>query len=448
MIQEQNARIVTAEMPGPKSRELGSRRERFVARGVSNSTGIFVAEAGGALVKDVDGNVFVDFAAGIGVQNVGHCDPDVVNAIKRQVEKYIHPCFHVEMYEPYVALAEELTRITPGDFPKKAMFANSGAEAVENSIKIARRHTGKTGVLALESAFHGRTYMAMTLTGKVKPYKNRFGPFCPEVFKVPSAYCYRCPLGSSYPGCGLACAEKLRTLLKSELPADHVAVLIAEPIQGEGGFIVPPPEFLPALQAICRENGIVLVVDEVQTGFARTGKLFAAEHFGLEPDLMTLSKSIAAGVPISAVVGKAAIMDAPNPGEIGGTFGGSPLGCAAGLEVINVIRAKDLAGKAARIGTVIQTRLQRLKDKYEAVGDFRGLGAMYGIELVKDRRSKEPAPELVKQIIHHAYQKGVIFISAGIFSNVIRFLPPLVITEEQLNFGLDRLEEAVDQCLS
>lgn len=446
MIDEKMAAIVTPDLPGPGSRAILTRRQQAVARGVSNSTGIFVAEAQGALVKDVDGNVFLDFAAGIGVQNVGHNDPEIIQAIKAQADKYIHPCFHVEMYEPYVALAEKLGQLTPGNFLKKAMFANSGAEAVENAVKISRKYTGKINILALESAFHGRTYMTMTLTGKVKPYKNGFGPFCPEVAKIPSAYCYRCPVGSGYPQCGLACVEKFKALLKSELAADQIAALIAEPVQGEGGFIVPPPEYLPALQSVCRENQIVFVVDEVQTGFARTGKVFASEHYGVEPDLMTLSKSLAAGVPISAVVGRAEIMDAPNPGEIGGTFGGNPLGCAAGLQVIAKILREDLPGRAARIGQIIQSRLEQMKEKYAGIGDVRGLGAMAAVEFVKDRKTKEPDAAMVKEVIGHALRKGVILIGAGIFSNVIRLLPPLVMTEEQVNYGMHVLDEAIASC--
>lgn len=446
MISEKLAKIVTPELPGPKSRELMNKRQSFVARGVGNSTGIFVAEADGALLKDVDGNVFIDFAAAIGVQNVGHCNPGVVAAIQAQAEKYIHPCFHVGMYEPYVALAEELTRLTPGSFAKKAMFANSGAEAVENAVKIARRYTGKTGILSLENAFHGRTYMTMTLTSKVKPYKNHFGPFCPETFKTPSPYCYRCSVGSSYPQCGLACVEKLRHLLKTELASDNIAALIAEPLQGEGGFIVAPPEFLPALQSLCREYGIVLVIDEVQTGFARTGKLFATEYYDIEPDLMTLSKSLGAGVPISAVVGKAEIMDAPNPGEIGGTYGGSPLGCVAALEVIKFIQKEDLPAKAARIGAIMATRLERMKERFRVIGDVRGLGAMRGVEFVKDRRTKEPDAAIVKRVIGLALQRGLILLNAGMLGNVIRFLPPLVASDEQVEMAMDILEEAIGQC--
>lgn len=446
MIEEKNARIVT-ELPGPKSKELLAKRGKYVPRGIGSGTEIFLAEAKDALLKDIDGNVFVDFAAGIGVQNAGHCDEGVVAAIKEQAEKYIHPCFHVMMYQPYVQLAEKIAGLMPGNSEKKVMFANSGAEAVENAVKISRRYTKKTGVISLECAFHGRTFMTMTLTSKVKPYKNGFGPFATDTYKIPSPYCYRCPMGSTYPECGLACAEKLRTLLKGEMSADTIACLIAEPVQGEGGFIVPPKGYLAALQSICNENNIVFVIDEVQAGFGRTGKMFASEHFDIQPDLMTLSKSIAAGVPLSAVVGKAEIMDAPNPGEIGGTYGGSPLGCVAALKVIEKIEQEALTEKAEKIGQIIRTRLTQMQEKYPVIGDVRGLGAMMGVEFVKDKSTKEPYPEIVKKVIAQCYQKGFIFLSAGIFSNLIRFLPPLVMTEEQVEAGMDALELAIGQNL-
>lgn len=443
MITEKTAKIVTDQVPGPKSQELLAKRLQYVPQGIGSGTQIFVEETKEALIKDVDGNVFLDFAAGIGVQNVGHCDREVVDAIKDQAEKYVHPCFHVAMYEPYVELAEKLVELTPGEHAKKVMFANSGAEAVENAVKIARKYTKKTGIISLECAFHGRTYMAMTLTSKVKPYKNGFGPFSPDTYKIPSPYCYRCPMGSTYPECGLACAEKLRTLLKGELAADMIAALIAEPVQGEGGFIVPPKDYLPTLQEICQENGIVFIVDEVQAGFGRTGKMFASEHFGIQPDLMTLSKSIAAGVPLSGVVGKAEIMDAPGPGEIGGTYGGSPLACAASLKVIEKIQKENLAEQANKIGEIIKSRLGQMQEKYPIIGNIRGLGAMVAVEFVKDQTTKEPYPEIVKKAIADCYQKGFIFLSAGIFSNLIRFLPPLVMTEEQVHAGMDALDEAL-----
>lgn len=442
MIKESNAKIIT-ELPGPKSKELIEKRKAFVANGVSNATPIFVEEAKGALIKDIDGNVFVDFAGAIGVQNVGHCDDGVIKAVKDQLDKYIHPCFHVSMYEPYVALAEKLVEITPGKHVKKAMLANSGAEAVENAIKIARAYTKKTGIISLQGSFHGRTNMTMSITSKYKPYKNGFGPFAVETYKTDYAYCYRCPLGCKYPECGIACAEKLRTMLKTVVSPDMIACLIIEPVQGEGGFIIPPKEYFQAIQQICNENGIVFIVDEIQSGFARTGKMLAHEHHEVEADIVTMSKSLADGFPISAVVGKAEIMDAPCVGGIGGTYGGSPLGCVAALEVIEKIKRENLNEKANELGSYIMKRLLEMKEKYDVIGDVRGLGAMIGLELVTDRETLAPNVDIIKKITSYCFQNGVIFLNAGILSNVIRFLPPLVMTKEQVEYGMKVLEEAI-----
>jgi 4-aminobutyrate aminotransferase/(S)-3-amino-2-methylpropionate transaminase len=442
MIETNCAKIIT-ELPGPKSSVMFEKRNKYVSKSVSNSTQVFVEEAKGALIKDIDGNVFLDFAGAIGVQNAGHCDDGVIEAVKEQLDKYIHPCFHVTPYEPYVELAEKLVNLTPGDFEKKAMFANSGAEAVENAIKISRAYTGKTGIISLNGSFHGRTNMTMSLTSKYKPYKYGFGPFATETYKTEHAYCYRCPLGATYPQCGVACAEKLRTQLKTTASSDHIACLIAEPVQGEGGFIVPPKEYFKALQAICSEYGIVFIVDEIQAGFARTGKLFASENFGIAGDLMTLSKSLANGFPLSAVVGKSEIMDAPIVGGIGGTYGGSPLGCVAALKVLEKIEKDDLSNRGVELGALITSRLNSMKENFECIGDVRGLGAMIGLELVKDRTSKEPDADLVKSIIQECFKKGVILLNAGLHSNVIRFLPPLVMTDAQAEFGMDVLEEAI-----
>ena len=444
MIEYSNAKIVT-QLPGPKSKELIAKREKYVAKGVSNAVPVFVEEAKGALIKDIDGNIFLDFAGAIGVQNVGHCDEGVVQAVKEQVEKYIHPCFHVTMYEPYVALAEKLIQKIPGDSLKKAMFANSGAEAVENAIKIARAYTKKTGVISLQGSFHGRTNMTMSITSKYKPYKNGFGPFAVETYKTDAAYCYRCASGKTYPKCNMECIEKLKTMLKTVISNEMIACLIAEPVQGEGGFVVPPKEYFKALREICTENNIVFIIDEVQAGFARTGKMFAHEYFDVEADLVTLSKSIANGVPLSGVVGKSEIMDSACVGGIGGTYGGSPLGCAAALKVIEKIEKDELCKKADEIGAYIIERLRKFEKEYAVVGDVRGLGAMVGLELVKDRITKEPATDLVKKIIGYCLNKGVIFLNAGLLGNVIRFLPPLVMSKEQLKYGMDTLEEAIKQ---
>jgi len=434
---------VVTEIPGPRSRQLLAEREKYVARGPFNTASVFVARARGALVEDVDGNVFIDFASGIGTVNAGHSPEAVVSAVKQQAEKFIHPCFHVAMYEPYVRLAETLARVTPGDYPKKVMLANSGAEAVENAVKIARKYTRRTGIVSLECAFHGRTLMAMTLTSKVKPYKYGFGPFAPEVYKVPSAYCYRCSYGGTYPDCDVECGRRLERFFVSECAAENVAAVIVEPVQGEGGFIVQPPEFLRRVSDLCRRHGILFVADEIQTGFARTGYLFASEHYGLEPDLLTLAKSLASGMPLSAVVGRAEIMDAPAPGEIGGTFGGNPVACVAALETLELITGQGLARRARAIGETMMRRLREMQERYPVVGDVRGLGAMVAIELVKDRGTKEPAPEATKRLIQGCVARGVLCLSAGIYSNVARFLVPLVITDEQLQSGLDIIEAAL-----
>lgn len=442
MITERNASIKT-QIPGPKSKALMARREKNIPDGIVYTTPIFIDEAKGALIKDVDGNVFVDFVAGIGVLNVGHTPQPVVDAICSQANKSLHTCFHLTMYEPYVELAERLNAITPGNYPKKTMFVNSGAEAVENAVKIARRYTGRPGIIALDFAFHGRTLMTMTLTSKIKPYKYGFGPFAPEVYKIPAPYCYRCNLGLTYPSCDLACAKYLNQFFYMDAEPDKIAALIAEPLQGEGGFIVPPEGYLEKLQEILKQHGILLIIDEIQTGFGRTGKMFCSQYSKVEPDLVTMAKSIGAGIPLGAVTGRSEIMDAASPGEIGTTFGGNPVACAASLKVIDYIEQENLPDKALKINSVLMGALQSFKERYPIVGDVRGKGAMCGFELVKDRVTKEPAPEAVKTIIQECYKNGLIALSAGIYSNVIRFLPPLCITEEQLKTGLEILEAAI-----
>ncbi len=430
------------KVPGPKSTELLELRKEHVPKGISYATSIFVDEARGAEIIDVDGNKFIDLAGGIGVVNVGHRHEQVVKAAKEQIDKYIHTSFNVAMYEPYVRLAEKLNTITPGSFRKKTMLANSGAEAVENAVKIARKYTKRPGVIALECAFHGRTLLAMSLTSKVRPYKYGFGPLAQEVYKIPSAYCYRCYYGLCYPACEMQCAKQLERFFITESPADNIAALIVEVVQGEGGFIVPPPEFLPGLQEICNKYGILFIADEIQTGFGRTGKMFACEHFGLEPDIITTAKSLAAGFVLSAVTGRTEIMDSPDPGEIGGTYGGNPVSCAAALQVIEIMREEGLPDRANRVGALMKDKLEELQEKYPVIGDVRGLGAMVAIELVKDPKTKEPARELTSQVAGECYKRGLLFLTAGIYSNVIRFLAPLVINEEQINDAMLILEEA------
>ena len=431
------------EIPGQKSKELLEKKNKYVARGISASAPVFIEEAKGALMKDVDGNTFIDFAGGIGVLNAGHCPEPVVEAIKKQSEKLIHTCFMAAMYEPYVNLAERLANLAPGSTPKKVMFANSGAEAVENAVKIARSYSKRPGIIAFEMAFHGRTFMTMSLTSKVKPYKFGFGPFAPEVYKIPSAYCYRCYYRSTYPECGMHCLEQFDRFFVAEAAPETIAAIIIEPVQGEGGFIVPPKEFLPGLKSIAERHGILLIVDEVQTGFARTGKMFAIEHYQIEPDLMTVAKSIAAGMPLSGVIGKDYIMDAPDPGHLGGTYTGNPVACEAALATIDYIEKENLSARAEKIGNVIIKRLKEMQDKYQIIGDVRGLGAMIAIELVKDRKTKEPAKEETAKIIKECLNNGLFMLSAGVFGNVIRMLMPLVITDEQIEQALNILEKAV-----
>lgn len=436
------------QVPGPKSKELLELRQKYVPRGISYSTQIFVENAKGAVITDIDGNQFIDFAGGIGVINVGHCHEKVVKAAKEQIDRFIHTSFNVAQYEPYVRLAEKLAEVTPGNFPKKTMFANSGAEAVENAIKIAKKHTNRTGVIALECAFHGRTLLTMSLTSKVKPYKYGFGPFASDIYKIPSAYCYRCYYGQSYPSCDMQCLKNLERFFIAECSSDKIAALIAEPVQGEGGFIVPPPEFLPGLKEICEKHGIVFIADEIQTGFGRTGKMFAVENFGVEPDLLAIAKSLGAGFPLSAVTGRAEIMDAPAPGEIGGTYGGNPVACAAALQVIDIMKDEKLPERANWVGSVFTGRLKEMQEKYPVIGDVRGLGAMIAIELVNDRKTKEPAKEITSRLTAECYKRGLIFLSAGIYSNVLRFLMPLVITEDELNQAADILEASLKEVCS
>lgn len=426
-----------------KSSILHERRKNAVPEGPYNITELYVQSAKGAIITDVDGNELIDFAGGIGMQNVGHCHLKVVKAIQDQVESSIHSCFHVAPYESYIALAERLNELTPGDCKKKTMFANSGAEAVENAVKIARKATGRSAIVSFERAYHGRTLLTMSLTSKVKPYKHGFGPFASEVYKLPYPYYYRAEEGLSQEEVDAQILAYFERFMLEEVASDNIAAIILEPLQGEGGFIVPTTTFMQGVRNICDKYGIIMIADEIQTGFARTGSLFAMDHFGVVPDLMTFSKSIAAGMPLSAVTGRADLMDAPGPGQLGGTFSGSPAACAAALAVLDVIEEENLVNRAVEIGERMMTVFHSWKEKYEIVGDVRGLGAMTAIELVKDKGTKEPASEEVKAILKETHSKGVITISAGIYSNVLRFLPPLVITDEQLEEGLTILEAAI-----
>jgi len=426
------------------NQELMALREKHVPRGPFNITPVFVKSARGAIIQDVEGKDYIDFAGGIGVINVGHCNEKVVSAIKEQAEQYIHTCFHVVMYEPYLQLAKKLNEITPGDFPKKTFFVNSGAEAVENSVKIARYATNRPGIIAFENAFHGRTYMAMSLTSKVKPYRFGFNPFCPEVYRMPFAYCYRCPFGREYPSCDVYCAEYLEDFFIGNVAGESVAAVIAEPIQGEGGFVVPPPGYFKRIKEICEKNGILLIMDEIQTGMGRTGKLFASEHHDVVPDIILMAKSLAAGLPLAGITGKAEIMEMPHVGGLGGTFGGNPIACKAALTVLELLNT-ELLKKGSDLGEKVRGRFLELQKEFEIIGDVRGLGPMIGIELVKDRQTKKPAAVEAKELARRCLEKGLIILSCGNYGNVIRTLMPLVITDEQLNKGFSILREALSE---
>jgi 4-aminobutyrate aminotransferase / (S)-3-amino-2-methylpropionate transaminase / 5-aminovalerate transaminase len=426
-----------------RNEQLMELRKRHVPQGVSLLNPGFIAKAYGAIMVDVDGRELIDFAGGIGVNNVGHCHPKVVAAIKDQAEKFIHTCFHVAPYEAYIELASRLNELAPGDFEKQTMFANSGAEAVENAVKIARYATKRSAVISMENGFHGRTLMTMALTSKVKPYKLGFGPFAPETYRIPSAYCYRCPHGLEYPGCQCACAENLEEFFTGYVAAEQTAAVIVEPIQGEGGFVTPPAEYFVILQRICQKHGILLIIDEIQSGMGRTGKMFAIDHWGIEPDLVTTAKSLAGGMPLSAVTGRAEIMSLPHAGGLGGTYGGNPLSCRAALAVLDIFLKDGLLKQAEELGEKLQKRFTDMQQKYEIIGEVRGKGPMLALELVRDRHTKEPAGAEAKKLTKLCFEKGLVILNCGSFGNVVRFLMPLVITDQQLERGLGILEESL-----
>ncbi|HEX9665978.1 MAG TPA: 4-aminobutyrate--2-oxoglutarate transaminase [Thermodesulfobacteriota bacterium] len=440
---DEHGGFLKTPIPGPKSKRLIKLREKYVPRGVFNTVPAFIKQAKDALITDIDGNTFIDFASGLASVNVGYSREEIVEPLREQVEKYLHTCFHVFMYEPYVRLAERLAEITPGKFPKKTILVNSGAEAVENAIKVSRYFTKRKSIVTFEHAFHGRTLLGMTLTSKIRYYKLGFGPFAPEVYRLPYGYCYRCPFNENSHKCCLACIDNFTSFFKTHIDPEEVAAIIVEPVTGEGGFIVPPPEFLPEIGRVCKQHGIVFIVDEVQTGFGRTGEMFAVNHYNLEPDLLVMGKSIAAGLPLGAVTGRAEILESPEVGSLGGTFGGNPLSCIASLKVIEIMQEKGFIEHARKIGNLINKRLKEMQGKYYVIGDARGMGAMAAIELVKDRESKEPAKQETSDIIKFCVENGLVIMKAGAYDNVVRLLVPLVITEELLIRGLSILENAV-----
>ncbi len=429
-------------IPGPRSIELMRRRVAAVPRAAFHVTPLFVERAEGAVIEDVDGNRLLDFAGGIGSMNSGHRAPRVLAALRAQLNRFLHVCFSVTPYESYVRVAEKLNAITPGKFPKKTLLVNSGAEAVENAVKIARVYTGRPAVIAFEDAFHGRTLLTLSLTSKTHPYKAGFGPFAGEVYRIPYAYCYRCSYSLRYPDCVLFCAHHLEDTFKRVVAAETVAAVIAEPVLGEGGFVTPPPEFFSIVQEICRKHGIVFIADEVQTGFGRTGRMFASEHYGVEPDLICMAKSLAGGLPLAAVTGRAEMMDAACVGGLGGTFGGNPMSCEAALAAIETFERDDLCARAVHIGERFAGRAREWQQRWPLIGDVRGLGAMRAIELVRPD-SREPAADETNEVLRRCYENGLVLMSAGSYSNVIRLLAPLVATDAQLDEGLDVLEAAL-----
>ncbi len=432
-------RNLVTEVPGPISRTLMERRNSTVARGVSTTLPVFITAAGGGVMLDADGNSLIDFGSGIAVASVGNAADAVVSRVQQQVAQFTHTCFMVTPYEGYVEVCEELARRTPGTHEKRSALFNSGAEAVENAVKIARHYTGRQAVVAFDHAYHGRTNLAMALTAKNMPYKQGFGPFAGEVYRVPMAYPLRWPGGPE--ACKAEALETIKTLIHTQVGEDNVAAVILEPIQGEGGFIVPPEGFIAALAEFCHEHGIVFIADEIQSGFCRTGDWFACEHEGVVPDLITTAKGIAGGLPLAAVTGRAEIMDAVHSGGLGGTYGGNPVACAAALGAIETMESQDLPGKARRIGEIMLPRLQKLAETYPTIAEVRGRGAMIAIELTKPG-TLEPAPATAAAVAAACHKQGLIVLTCGTFGNVLRFLPPLVIGEDLLEEGLDIIENA------
>ena len=419
------------------------RRNAAVVRAAHHATPVFVAKAEGAVIEDVDGNRLIDFAGGIGCLNAGHRAPAVIDAVRRQLDRFLHTSFNVLPYESYIAVCEKLNAIVPGKGPKKTLLVNTGAEATENAVKIARAYTRRPAIIAFEDAFHGRTYMAMAMTSKTHPYKAGFEPFPAEVYRIPYAYCYRCAYSLKYPSCEVFCAKHIEDTFKRVVAAETVAAVIVEPILGEGGFVTPPPEFFPTLTEICRKHGILVIADEVQTGFARTGAMFACERLGLEPDLVTMAKSLTGGLPMAAVTGRADIMDVSSSGQLGGTFGGNPAACEAALAVLETIDKENLCARANVLGERFRKRAAKWQAQWELVGDVRGLGAMQALELVRSKATREPADKETKQVAQYCYEHGLVLITAGSYGNVIRLLMPLVVTDAQMDEAMDVLEEAL-----
>jgi len=434
--------LVKTALPGPKSLELAKLKEMYISKSISIAAPVYIEKAAGSIFYDVDGNQFIDMGSGIGVNNLGNCNREVVKAVKDQVGKYMHLCFMVTPYEPYVRLAEKMAKMAPRPYLTKSAFFNSGAEAVENAVKVARHYTKKTAVFSFQHSFHGRTQMGMALTAKEQPYKAGFGPL-PETYKLEFAYCYRCPLNLRHPSCGIACADKIDEVFSSQQFAGKVACLISEPIAGEGGFIVPPDEFFPKVSQICKKHNVLLIMDEIQTGAGRTGKMWCMDHWpSADYDMMTTAKGIAGGMVISGLTGRAEVMDETQAGGLGGTFGGHPAACAAALVQMELVH-KNL-DKVEKINKYMTGRLKKMQKKYPIIGEIRGKGAMMAIELVKDPVSKEPAVEETKIIKDHAFKNGMILLSCGTLGNVIRMHPSILMPKSILVEAMDILEGGLE----
>ena len=433
---------LATEIPGPKSRALQARRALAVPRGVPSVTPIAVAQAEGAVITDADGNRLIDFGGGIGVVNTGHRHPEIVEAVRRQLDRFAHVCFPVSSYEPYIELAERLNRVTPGDHPKRTFLVNSGAEAVENAVKVARYHTGRPALVCFEHGFHGRTNLALALTSKVLPYKKGFGPFAPEVYRIPFPYCYRCPHAAGQ--CCMASRAALDEIFATTVDPDSVAAIIMELELGEGGFVPAPVEYVNSLADFARDHGILFIADEIQTGFGRTGRLFACEHYGLVPDIIVTAKSLAGGLPLAAITGRADVLDSPHVGGLGGTYGGNPLACAAALAVLDAMETEHIPERAARMGERIRARFCAWASRYPAIGDVRGLGAMVAMELVVDRETRQPDKASTTRLLAAALERGLILLSSGTYGNTVRILAPLTTPDEVIEEGLGVMEQALE----
>ena len=433
-------RVLATSIPGPKSQALQQRKTAAVSAGVGTGLPVYVEQASGGILRDVDGNQLIDFGSGIAVTTVGNGNPRVVEAVQKQIADFTHTCFMVTPYEEYVLVAEALAELTPGDHEKRSALFNSGSEAVENAVKVARHFTGRQAVVAFDHAYHGRTNLTMALTAKSMPYKHRFGPFASEVYRVPMAYPYRWPTGPE--ACADEAFETFTSMVHAQVGEANTAAVILEPIQGEGGFIVPAPGFVKKVADWCRDHGILFIADEVQSGFCRTGDWFASDHEGVVPDLVTTAKGIAGGMPLAALTGRADVMDAIHTGGLGGTYGGNPVACAAALASIETMKADDLCGRAREVEALFRPRLEALASKHGVIGDIRGRGAMLAIELVSDLERKTPDADLAGRVNKACHERGLVTLTCGTFGNVFRFLPPLSSSDELLSEGLDVLEEA------